>query len=127
MHWIPIIDAGIAQRQGYDAYEDGMSQNIFIKSYDNLTVFTGQVWPDDAVYPDFFNKDAETYWQTYIGKLYEKIPFYGLWLDMNEASNFCDGACYSDQVSPNPVLYKLPYLPTMRNLETKSISLDSIH
>ena len=38
MHWIPIIDAGIAQRQGYDAYEDGMSQDVFIKSFDNQTV-----------------------------------------------------------------------------------------
>jgi hypothetical protein len=46
---------------------------------------------------------------------------------MNEASNFCDGACYADQISSNPVQYKLPYLPTLRNLETKSIALDSIH
>jgi len=22
---------------------------------------------------------------------------------MNEATNFCDGACYADQVSPNPI------------------------
>jgi alpha-glucosidase (family GH31 glycosyl hydrolase) len=70
-----------------------------------------------------FNKHAETYWQTYIGKLQDKIPFDGLWLDMNEASNFCDGACYTDQVSPNPVQYKLPYLPCLRNLESKSIAL----
>jgi hypothetical protein len=46
---------------------------------------------------------------------------------MNEASNFCDGACYADQIAPSPVQYKLPYLPSLRNLETKSIALDSIH
>lgn len=41
MHWIPIIDAGVAQRKGYDAYEDGMNKDIFLKSFDNSTVFTG--------------------------------------------------------------------------------------
>ena len=46
---------------------------------------------------------------------------------MNEASNFCYGACYADQIAPSPVQYKLPYLPSLRNLETKSIALDSIH
>lgn len=46
---------------------------------------------------------------------------------MNEASNFCDGACYANQTAPDPVQNKLPYLPSGRNLESKSIQLDAIH
>jgi len=46
---------------------------------------------------------------------------------MNEASNFCYGTCSGQQVSVNPVSYKLPYTPTGETLETKSISLDVKH
>jgi len=46
---------------------------------------------------------------------------------MNEASNFCNGVCYENQMSTNPVKNKLPYTPTGRDLEQKSISLDAMH
>ena len=34
MHYVPIIDAGVAKRdnQGYQAYDDGKSQDVFIKA-----------------------------------------------------------------------------------------------
>lgn len=46
---------------------------------------------------------------------------------MNEASNFCNGVCYPSEQAKNPVLNRLPYLPTGRSLETKSITLDAKH
>jgi len=48
-------------------------------------------------------------------------------MDMNEASNFCTGVCYESQRSADPVKYKLPYIPTGRDLEMKSMTLDAIH
>jgi alpha-glucosidase (family GH31 glycosyl hydrolase) len=44
MHYIPIIDAGIAKRtEGYEAYADGVSEDVFIKVNVNgqPEVFTG--------------------------------------------------------------------------------------
>lgn len=55
------------------------------------------------------------------------VPFSGLWEDMNEASNFCTGACYRNQVAERPVKDRLPYIPTGRDLEEKSIALDAVH
>lgn len=46
---------------------------------------------------------------------------------MNEASNFCQGACYREQVVDHPVKYNLKYTPTGRDLELKSMSLDTTH
>lgn len=60
-------------------------------------------------------------------KMHDQVAFDGLWLDMNEASNFCVGVCYQSQMSANPVKYKLPYIPTGRDLEEKSITLDAMH
>jgi alpha-glucosidase (family GH31 glycosyl hydrolase) len=63
MHYIPIVDAGIALRDDYDVYNDGLNKDVFIKTYDGSEAFTGRVWPNDAVYPDFFNPDAKTWWK----------------------------------------------------------------
>lgn len=46
---------------------------------------------------------------------------------MNEASNFCKGACYRDQIVANPVKNNLRYTPTGRDLEIKSMPLDTTH
>lgn len=57
LHYIPILDAGIAQREGgnYSAYNTGKEKDVFIKAFPDGPDFTGQVWPTDAVYPDFFS------------------------------------------------------------------------
>jgi len=46
---------------------------------------------------------------------------------MNEASNFCKGFCYPTQSVSDPVKTKLKYIPTGRDLEIKSMPLDSTH
>ena len=63
MHWIPIMDAGVAQRVGqdYKAYNVGAEQDVFVKAY-NDEIFTGQVWAVDAAFPDFFQDRTKTYW-----------------------------------------------------------------
>lgn len=59
-HYIPIIDAGIAQRPNsdYEAYDDGVSKDIFVKTGDGSEILTVEVWPNEAAFPDFFNPDA---------------------------------------------------------------------
>lgn len=52
----------------------------------------------------------------------------GIWLNSNEATNMqCDGVCYSDQKADNPVQWRLPYIPTGGNLETRALALDALH
>lgn len=133
MKYIPIVDAGIAQRipsiENYEAYSAGMDANVFIKAgSDNTTVFTGQVWAVDAVFPDWYHEDVKTYWNNMLTQFHDMVGFNGVWLDMNEASNMlCNGVCYDDQKAEFPVQNNLPYIPTGRDLETQSISLDAVH
>lgn len=58
---------------------------------------------------------------------HQNVSFDGLWLDMNEASNFCNGVCYPDQHLEDSQVYKLPYVPTGRDIEIKSINMDAVH
>lgn len=60
--------------------------------------------------------------------LYQKVQFSGVWLDMNELANFCDGACQAPS-SPSTFDYSkdLPYQPGSDNIERHTISLNATH
>jgi len=60
----------------------------------NGTVYIGKVWPGQTAFVDFFNSNASAYWSDMLNRLYEKIKFAGIWLDMNEIANFCEGNCF---------------------------------
>ncbi|KAF6262828.1 glycosyl hydrolases family 31-domain-containing protein [Scenedesmus sp. NREL 46B-D3] len=91
-HWIPILDAGVAVSNGYSAYEEGNKDSIWIKDYTGKETFVGQVWPGPSVYPDYMSSAAVGPWlQRKIDRFHKQVPWSGLWLDMNEASNFCSG------------------------------------
>jgi alpha-glucosidase (family GH31 glycosyl hydrolase) len=64
MHFIPILDIGIAKRPKgeYTAYDDGVDEDVFLKAATKTEDFIGQVWPGDSVFPDFFNTKAVTWW-----------------------------------------------------------------
>lgn len=85
------------------------------------------VWPNDAVFPDFLKKETKTWWSDMLSKMWETIGFDGIWLDMNEVSNFCDGVCYDDQTADSPIINKLTYIPTGRNIQESSLLLDAVH
>lgn len=103
-----------------------MKEDIFIKDPQGK-VLIGQQWAGDTAFPDFFNSKTSGWWSKWLTNLHNKIPFDGLWEDGNVASNTCNGECYASQKSSEPVKNRLSYVPTQRNLEEKSISLDGVH
>jgi hypothetical protein len=50
--------------------------------------------------------------------LYDQVPFSGIWLDMNEISNMCDGLC-TPPTTPAVINYAkdIPYTPGGGNIE----------
>lgn len=89
-HWIPIVDPGIKVEAGDAAYDDGIALDIFLK--DSIgNPYVGQVWPGAVHYPDFTHPRSQQWWQEHLSTWHEKLPFDGLWIDMNEVSNFCTG------------------------------------
>jgi alpha-glucosidase (family GH31 glycosyl hydrolase) len=74
---------------------------------------------------DWFYPAIDLVWKELLKELFEKVAFSGFWLDMNEATNHCSGACYDKEISATPVKERLPYVPTGRDLEAGSITLDA--
>ena len=67
---MPILDAGISYRPNanYSAYDEGVKADIFLKVQDE--VFIGKVWPNEAVFPDFFHNNTQHWWQNQLDSLY---------------------------------------------------------
>jgi alpha-glucosidase len=81
-----ITDLHIAKAPGTKPYDQGIAGGDFVKNPDG-SVYVGQVWPGDSVFPDFTRTDARQFW----GSLYSdftKLGVRGFWNDMNEPSIF---------------------------------------
>jgi lysosomal alpha-glucosidase len=124
--YIPIIDAGI--KTTGSAYDEGLKRNVFVKDASGKKPFVGKVWPGETTFVDFFHPNATQYWKDMLDVLYKKVQFSGVWLDMNELANFCDGACEAPS-SPSTFDYSkdLPYQPGSDNIESHTISLNATH
>ena len=59
-------------------------------------LYTGVVWPGIAAFPDWFNPNTQGYWNGEFETFFDPntgVDIDGLWIDMNEASNFCYFPC----------------------------------
>lgn len=74
---------------GYDAYEKGLQNDLFIKDLQGNN-YMGMVWPGQTYFPDFLNPRAQDYWTEQLSSFYSLVNNDGIWIDMNEISNFCN-------------------------------------
>jgi len=91
MKLIPIVDAGLSADGPEIPYvEDAMKRKTLL--LDGDTPFYARVWPLQAAFLDWFNADqAKWVWGGGLSDLQAEFEYDGLWLDMNEATIFCNG------------------------------------
>ena len=136
-HYVPIIDAGVAiVKDGtYPSYNTGVDKGVYIMSGNSegndaeSDILFGKVWPGYSAFPDFTSDITNQWWVDELNEFYSKLNFDGLWLDMNEAANFCSGPCVDKDIVPKEksVLSKLTYSPGANKIEDKSLSIDGKH
>ena len=88
-HFLPIIDPGIMVAPGYEAYERGLKEELFVKDISGGN-YLGQVWPGPTYFPDFLHPGAQSYWTDELRGFYAQAQVDGIWIDMNEVSNICN-------------------------------------
>lgn len=84
---ITIIDPGVKKdNHDYKIYQEGIEKGYFVKAPDG-TVYVNQVWPGDAVFPDFGRKEVRKWWAKNCKYLVD-LGVAGIWDDMNEPASF---------------------------------------
>ncbi|KAF8939500.1 hypothetical protein BGZ58_009587 [Dissophora ornata] len=129
---ILIVDPGIPIAPGYEPYDTGMQGDVFIKDLMGQPV-EGRVWPGQTYFPDFFNtNETWAFWQHELGKTRDDLGdnVYP-WIDMNEPSNFCNGACSKDSPEDDPRTVNLKYAINnggrQAPLDEKTLAEDAVH
>ena len=128
--YVMIIDPGISNQQQpgfYPPYDEGILMDVFVKQADSEKPLEGIVWPGKTVYPDFLSTNSSVWWARQLKSYREKVKFDGVWIDMNEPSNFVSGStsgCNEKDKHENP-----PYLPRIAGgkLNDKTICMTSKH
>lgn len=83
-----ITDPHIANApgQGYAPYDSGVAQDLFLK-LPGGQLYSGDVWPGAAVFPDFSRAQVRRWWgDLYAGFVRDGVA--GFWNDMNEPAIF---------------------------------------
>nr|XP_042130484.1 putative maltase-glucoamylase-like protein FLJ16351 [Peromyscus maniculatus bairdii] len=155
MRFILILDPAISGNEThYLTFTRGQENNVFIKWPDSNDIVWGKVWPDlpnvnvdgsldhetqvklyraYVAFPDFLRSSTSAWWKKEIEELYsnprepgKSLKFDGLWIDMNEPSNFVDGSVNGCR---NEILNKPPYMPYLegrdRGLSSNTLCMES--
>lgn len=82
-----------SEKEGtYPPYDLGKALNIFVTKNDSSEIFLGKVWNAvSSAFPDFTSPLSDLYWSKLVTEFHQRVPFNGIWLDMNEPSNLVDG------------------------------------
>ncbi|KAG9473611.1 hypothetical protein GDO78_004094, partial [Eleutherodactylus coqui] len=108
--YVMIVDPAISSTGdsgSYPPYDDGLKRGVFIKNATGQPI-VGKVWPGLTVFPDFTNPETFHWWYDMVKNFHDQIPFDGMWIDMNEPSNFVPGSIDN---CPDNNLENPPYVP----------------
>lgn len=85
-HVVVMCDPGIKVEPGYETYDSGTKEDVFVK-YPDGTNYTGQVWPGWCHFPDFTKEKTRQWWASKF-KDYVDMGVEGFWNDMNEIATW---------------------------------------
>ncbi|XP_058728037.1 alpha-glucosidase-like [Vicia villosa] len=122
--YVPILDPGIAINDTHGTYNRGLKADIYIRR--NGTNYQGVVWPGPVSFLDFLNPNSQGFWEEEIKLFRDMLPFDGLWLDMNEITNFITSPDMENSTLDNPP-YKINSNLTKSPINHRTVPASAMH
>jgi alpha-glucosidase len=87
-HTVLIVDLHVKSDpdHGYAPYDTGIKNDAFVKKADG-SLYVGNVWPGESVFPDFTLSRVRTWWGGLFAD-FVNMGVSGFWNDMNEPALF---------------------------------------
>nr|XP_033813496.1 sucrase-isomaltase, intestinal isoform X3 [Geotrypetes seraphini] len=129
-HYIIILDPAIADTPlvngTYETYDRGNEKRVWVYESDGNAPLVGEVWPGSTVFPDYTNPACKEWWVDECKRFYEKVKYDGIWIDMNEVSNFLKGS--KKGCADNNLNYP-PFVPRIMDgvMYSKTLCMDAKH
>ncbi|XP_043926668.1 maltase-glucoamylase, intestinal-like [Protopterus annectens] len=126
--YIIILDPAVATSPRisgpYGAYDRGSAAGAWVNEADGKTPVIGEVWPGETVYPDYTNPACINWWVDESYRFYQEVSYDGIWIDMNEVSNFVQGS--SKGCEENNLNYP-PFTPSIIDglMYSKTLCMDA--
>uniref|UniRef100_A0A8I6AK41 Maltase-glucoamylase 2 n=1 Tax=Rattus norvegicus TaxID=10116 RepID=A0A8I6AK41_RAT len=120
----PAISNNSLSSNPYGPYDRGSAMKVWVNSSDGNALI-GKVWPGTTVFPDYTSPNCAVWWKKEIELFHNEVEFDGIWIDMNEVSNFVDGSVSG--CSQNNLNYP-PFTPKVLdgNLFSKTLCMDAV-
>lgn len=116
--YILILDPGIHAVGSNAAYNKGHEMDVFLKAADGSDLL-GVQWPGAVAWPDWLAPQTQKWWTEEFADFFSPdsgVDLDGIWVDMNEASNFCqDQTCNPRQQAIDQNIPPKPKFPARPN------------